>query len=316
MTRNFDTRRHRPTVRGSWYALFYVALAAFTAFVLWDTFLFARVYVVVDDAAATTPPTTASATADPTVDAAVTPVVTDTTYDDAAVSVTLTEYREYDTAIYVADVTVTDTSVLRTAFAQGAFGRNVTATTSTIAADNSAVVAINGDFYGARSSGYVLRNGVAYRDTAVADQEDLVIYQDGTMSIVNESEISLAQLEEAGAWQVLSFGPGLVSNGQVVVGSDDEVDKAMVSNPRTAIGQVGENHYVLVVSDGRTEESAGLTLQQLAEFMQGLGVQTAYNLDGGGSSTMYFNGVVVNNPTTSGNSIEERSVSDIVYVAP
>ena len=48
--------------------------------------------------------------------------------------------------------------------------------------------------------------------------------------------------------------------------------------------------------------------------MQSLGVVTAYNLDGGGSSTMYFNGEVVNNPTTSGRSIKERSVSDIVYI--
>ena len=72
-------------------------------------------------------------------------------------------------------------------------------------------------------------------------------------------------------------------------------------------------HYMFVVSDGRTDESAGLSLSQLAEFMQGLGVVTAYNLDGGGSSTMYFNGEVINNPTTSGRSIKERSVSDIVY---
>jgi len=71
---------------------------------------------------------------------------------------------------------------------------------------------------------------------------------------------------------------------------------------------------VLVVSDGRTSASTGLSLYQLAEFMQGLGVTTAYNLDGGGSSTMYFNGSVVNNPTTDGRTIKERSVSDIVYI--
>ncbi|MBR2099553.1 MAG: phosphodiester glycosidase family protein, partial [Firmicutes bacterium] len=51
-----------------------------------------------------------------------------------------------------------------------------------------------------------------------------------------------------------------------------------------------------------------------AEFLQELGVETAYNLDGGGSSTMVYQGEVVNNPTTSGNSVKERSVSDIVYI--
>jgi len=48
--------------------------------------------------------------------------------------------------------------------------------------------------------------------------------------------------------------------------------------------------------------------------MQGLGADVAYNLDGGGSSTMVFNGEVINNPTTNGNTIKERSVSDIVYI--
>lgn len=48
--------------------------------------------------------------------------------------------------------------------------------------------------------------------------------------------------------------------------------------------------------------------------MESLGVQTAYNLDGGGSSTMYFNGQIINKPTTNGSSIKERSVSDIVYI--
>ncbi|MBQ1284842.1 MAG: phosphodiester glycosidase family protein, partial [Lachnospiraceae bacterium] len=65
---------------------------------------------------------------------------------------------------------------------------------------------------------------------------------------------------------------------------------------------------------GRTSESEGLSLYELAEFMQSLGVTTAYNLDGGGSSTMYYNGQVINNPTTNGNQISERSVSDIVYI--
>jgi len=88
----------------------------------------------------------------------------------------------------------------------------------------------------------------------------------------------------------------------------------MASNPRTAIGMIAPLHYVFVVSDGRTNQSAGLSLYQLAEFMQSLGVQVAYNLDGGGSSTMVFQGKVINNPTTNGRTIAERKVSDIVYI--
>lgn len=88
----------------------------------------------------------------------------------------------------------------------------------------------------------------------------------------------------------------------------------MASNPRTAIGVVDELHYLLVVSDGRTSVSEGLSLYELAEFMQSMNCTIAYNLDGGGSSTMVFNGEVINNPTTNGKSIKERGVSDIVYI--
>ena len=140
-----------------------------------------------------------------------------------------------------------------------------------------------------------------------------MIYTDGTVEIINEDEVTAQELLDAGAWHVFSFGPGIVSNGEISVDRDAEVGKAMASNPRTAIGFIDETHYVLVVSDGRTDESEGLSLYELAEFMQSLGVTEAYNLDGGGSSTMYFNGYVVNNPTSSGRTIKERSVSDIIY---
>ncbi|GFZ30821.1 hypothetical protein CSC2_13470 [Clostridium zeae] len=88
----------------------------------------------------------------------------------------------------------------------------------------------------------------------------------------------------------MSFGPGLVENGQITVDSSSEVGQSMSSNPRTAIGQISKLHYIVIVSDGRTSESAGLSLLQLAEEFKERGCTTAYNLDGGGSSTMYFNG--------------------------
>lgn len=110
------------------------------------------------------------------------------------------------------------------------------------------------------------------------------------------------------------FRPALVTDGIITVSQNDEVGIAMASNPRTAVGIIDDLHYVFVVSDGRTGESSGLKLYQLAEFMKGLGAVTAYNLDGGGSSLMYFNGKIINNPTTNGRDIRERSVSDIVYI--
>lgn len=234
-------------------------------------------------------------------------------YSDSNVSITLKEYREYDSAIYVADVTVSDVSYLKTAFASNTYGRNITDTTSKIASDNNAILAINGDYYGARQSGYVIRNGSLYRDSS-GNREALAIMNTGEFEFVTEEETSAETLLQNGALQVFSFGPALLEDGSISVSENDEVGMAMASNPRTAIGYLGKNHYVFVVSDGRTNESAGLSLYELAEFMQSLGVVDAYNLDGGGSSTMVFKGEVINTPTTNGHSSEERAVSDILYI--
>lgn len=269
-----------------------------------------------DTSAQTDSSTTASENADTTVETAASVVEGGTVigqYSDSKTSITLKQYREYDSNIYVADVTVSDASDLKTALANNTYGRNITDTTSDMAANNNAVLAINGDYYGARQSGYVIRNGKLYRDTS-GNRDALVIQKNGEFKFVSESETSASELLQDGALQVFSFGPVLLNNGEISVGENDEVGMAMASNPRTAIGYLGNNHYVFVVSDGRTSESAGLSLYELASFMKELGVKDAYNLDGGGSSTMVFKGEIINNPTTSGRSGEERAVSDIVYI--
>ena len=238
----------------------------------------------------------------------------ETAYQDENISITLSQYTENETMIYVADVVLSSAQYLKTAFANDTYGKNITAKTSEIAAANNAILAVNGDFYGTHNSGYVIRNGVLYRDVPRADTDFLCIMADGSFFLTTSDEYSAQELLDMGAWQCFMFGPRLIENGTVTVDDNSEVARAMASNPRTAIGIVDDLHYLFVVSDGRTSESDGLSLSELASFMQGLGAQTAYNLDGGGSSTMVFNGSLINNPTTSGRSIKERSVSDIVYI--
>lgn len=239
------------------------------------------------------------------------PVITDNSYEDANIKIKIDTVREYDSNIYIADIQVSDPSYLKTALAGNTYGRNLKASTSEIASENNAIFAVNGDYYGFRDYGYVLRDGVLYRDTAGED-DALVIDNNGDFSIINEAETSLTSLDLSSIWQVISFGPSLIENGNITVDSNSEVGRAMTSNPRTAIGQVSALHYIVVVSDGRTSESAGLSLVNLAQIFADKGCTTAYNLDGGGSSTMYFNGKVVNVPT-DGRSFGEREVSDIVY---
>ena len=234
-------------------------------------------------------------------------------YQDDHIQITISEYEVSDSAVYVADIRLSSAEYLKTAFAYDIYGKNITAKTSDIASSNNAILAINGDYYGAQEKGYVIRNGIVYRDIP-GNSDVLCISPDGSLTIVDPSSVSARELADQGVWQAFSFGPALVSDGMITVSENSEVGRARVGNPRTAIGILSDLHYVFVVSDGRTNESDGLTLYELAVFMQQLGVSTAYNLDGGGSSTMVFNGEVINNPTTNGFSINERKVSDIIYI--
>lgn len=293
--------------------VFALILIAYTVYAALDTFVIVRV-LTPDTLPTATAEASTAPTEPPAEQATTAPISADTEYHDDQIDIVLTTMRVENTTVYVADVQLADISLLKTALAGNTYARNLTETTSVQAANAGAILAINGDYYGAQERGYVLRNGVLYRASAQRGTDALVIGADGNFRIIHEGETSADTLVREGAWQVLTFGPALINGGQVTVSSSDEVGRAMTSNPRTAIGQISEGHYLLVVSDGRTKESAGLSLRQLAELMQSLGAQIAYNLDGGGSSTMVFQERVVNNPTTNGRSIRERSVSDIVYI--
>ena len=294
----------------AWGIFYGIALTGFTVYALLDAFVLPKNVVTLEN----------NNTERQTIEETGTiegkqAVVTKNSYESEDIAINITTKYEYDTKIYIADVTVSDVSFLRAGLANGVFGRNIKETTSDIAKENNAIFAINGDFYGFRDSGPVIRNGVLYRSNKRSGSNDvLAVYNDGSFVTMKEENVDAQNLLDSGVLQLFSFGPTLVDNGQISVSANQEVEQSMNSNPRTAIGMISPLHYVFVVSDGRTSESAGLSLAQLAAVMQDAGCQCAYNLDGGGSSTMWFMGDVVNNPTTNGNSISERKVSDIVYI--
>ena len=292
--------------------IYAVVLTCFTLYMVLDTFVLSSAYSSAEEANLemfASEESKDTSTSDSV-------VASDTilgTYESDEATITVSEYTYEGTEVYVADVNLSSAQYLKTAFAEDTYGKNVTETTSEMAEANDAILAINGDNYGSQESGYVIRNGVIYREDA-GENDVLCIFTDGSMKVYSPDEYTAEELLEMGVWQAFSFGPALVEDGEVSVSSEDEVGKAMASNPRTSIGIIDELHYLIVVSDGRTSESEGLSLKELAEFMESLGATTAYNLDGGGSSTMVFEGEVINNPTTSGKSIKEREVNDIVYI--
>ena len=227
--------------------VFALILAAYTVYAALDTFVIVR--VLTPD---TLPTATAEASTAPTEAPTTAPISADTEYHDDQIDIVLTTMRVENTTVYVADVQIADISLLKTALAGNTYARNLTETTSVQAANAGAILAINGDYYGAQERGYVLRNGVLYRASAQSGTDALDIGADGNFRIITEGETSADTLVREGAWQVLTFGPALINDGQVTVSSSDEVGRAMTSNPRTAIGQISEGPYLLVVSDGRT----------------------------------------------------------------
>ncbi|MHA7269403.1 phosphodiester glycosidase family protein [Arthrobacter sp. HLT1-20] len=285
----------------------------------WALDRFVVEHVEIDDVAAYEASASASDSAGSTAAAGVVEANSFTSAE-ASISIKAVTTGSADSTLnyFVARVDLTDATALKSAFAQNRFGENITETTSAIAQGKDAVFAVNGDYYGFRDTGIVIRNGVAYRDKGA--RTGLAFYRDGTVKVYKETSTSADELIANGVWNTLSFGPPLLENGAIKAGIDSvEVDTNFGNHsiqglqPRTAVGVIGPNQLVFVVVDGRsTGYSTGVTMTSLAQIILDLGATTAYNIDGGGSSTMYFNGALVNNPLGKN---QERGTSDILYVA-
>lgn len=254
------------------------------------------------------------------------PAVEAITFDDwnyrsSALSISISSHSSGSggdaLAWFVADVLLTDAAQLQSAFADDQFGRNIIAYTSEIAAEHDAVFAVNGDYYGFRSDGIIIRDGVIYRDEPA--RVGLAFYQDGSLQVYDETQTTAEELLAAGVWNTLSFGPALLDDGEITANlANVEIDTNFGNHPiqgnqpRTGVGMLAPNHFVFIVVDGRSKGySAGVTLIEFAQMFRDLGCTEAYNLDGGGSSVMYFMGRVVNNPLGRN---KERGTSDILYI--
>lgn len=226
-------------------------------------------------------------------------------YQSPNLHLTFTKYVQSNLVFYVADFYIRDISQFRTALAEDTYGKGYRERTEDIAARNDALIAINGDYYGMRDSSVVIRNGVLYRDSPF--QDVCVLYWDGTMETYSNVEFNATEVMENGAYQAWGFGPMLLDeNGQTMTEFHSSVN---VRNPRTAIGYFAPGHYCFVVVDGRSSESRGVTTAELSLLMYNLGCVRGYNLDGGQTSVMAWDGKVVNQPVDGG-----RSCSDIVMI--
>lgn len=227
-------------------------------------------------------------------------------YRSPNLNLTGTTYTMDKLVYHVIDIYVKDISYLQSAFANNKYGRGQRDDPANIAAQNNAIAAINGDYYSARSEGVVLRNGELFREGTFGDV--CVLYWDGTMETFSAMGFNLQNALDKGAYQIWNFGPMLLdSNGQTMTEFDSSVTG---NNPRSVIGYFEPGHYCFVAVDGRSSASKGLSMSKLSQLMYDLGCKSAYNLDGGQTSQLIWNGNVINDPYKGG-----RECSDIIMVA-
>lgn len=269
-----------------------------TAFVLADALLIPKTYAFVENL---------SQTKDPGLSA----VITDYAYKDENIAISISSIIEEDVVYHVVDIVLSDIQYLKSAFAMDIYGKNVVAPTSEIAENNHAILAFNGDFYGSRDEGLIIRNGILYRDVPrkAPDNRALVIDENGHFLFVTEGVANGESLITKGAIHSFSLGPVLVEDGKVL-----KIDPrlALSQSARTAIGMIQPLHYLLIIVDGKNDESKGMRLDTLAKLFVRLKAVSAYNL-AGASSTLWFNGKIINEPP-SGLFLNEPAISDILFV--
>ena len=229
-------------------------------------------------------------------------------YRNDVVSMTLERVEEDALSYYVADIYVRDLSCFRTAIANDAVSRWAEEPVADMAARTEAVIAVSGDYYSARPTGLMARNGVWYRETIDRARDVCVLYLDGTMETYSPKQIDLEAIKARGVWQVWGFGPGLLdADGQP---KTTFLSKVRPANPRSAIGYYEPGHYCLVVVEGRgVNDSMGISLEDFSKLFHALGCRAAYNFDGGATAIM------ADAAGTISEQSKPRGCSDIVYLS-
>ena len=192
--------------------------------------------------------------------------------------------------------------------------------TSEIAKDNNAIAAINGGGFtdeasgslwtgtGANPAGIIMSNGkIVYNDIKNENEKrDVVALTKSGKLLVGPH--SIKEMKKAGVTEAVSFGPAMIVNGKKTINNGDG---GWGIAPRTAIAQRKDGAIILLVIDGRQVNSLGATLREVQDILYEYGAYNATNLDGGSSSTLFYDDEVINNPCDS---LGERSVPSIIYV--
>ena len=226
-------------------------------------------------------------------------------------------YRGKTAGYWVADIRIGHASQFRTAAAES-FDTDTALPVSVIADRVNAVVASNGDFVARlNKEGYVIRQGKQFRDRLRGLRDVLLVDEDGDFHVVHlpkKGEVA-DSVDGKKVMNAFYFGPVLVENGEVPKKLPSFTHLNPESNyTRLALCQVGPLHYKIIMTTMKIGNSLGLQLKDFAQLCRDEGVQTAYNLDGGYSTELYFHHKRLNNQENRDAS-DYRAVPDILYFA-
>lgn len=201
--------------------------------------------------------------------------------------------------------------------------------TSVMAKKRNAIAAVNGSFFDMENHNPICHLRIDSVDigenTPGKDTVNRKYYQYGTL-VFNDNDVRIVQTDSARQWErslpdknIMTAGPLLIYQGNDLPMRND-LSFVKDRHNRTAIGIRSDGTILLLVVDGRTKSSAGMSLDELIATLRWLGCTDALNLDGGGSSTLYLkdypNGGIINHPTDNGlfDHKGERAVSNSILV--
>ena len=194
-----------------------------------------------------------------------------------------------------------------------------------VAAENKLVFGVNTDYYLIRVNyrkkvGLVIRDGKVIREsvgattgTSLPPLDTLLLDYEGGFRVDKAGDLDSAKALELGARDVLAFGPILIRDNLIRMLTVSYHHK---KEPRTAVGLLGDNHYLAVVAEGRLSGAAGMTLDELGQLMAVRGCTQAFNLDGGHTSALIFMGKRLNkigNLTGTGTT-SPRNMSELLGI--
>lgn len=248
------------------------------------------------------------------------PVLTDASYqtDKLAIFITRTvdeskTITDHTFLYYMADVYFQDMEDFRSGAAKSWKQKWDNEMLVDVAKKNGAIFAVSGDFTLTRKSGLVTRNGEVLRREHDPQRDVGVIYRDGHMETYTAQNTPAEQLmSDPEVWQILGFGPELLDeNGQPKTKFNDP-NKVSRANIRNAVGYFEPGHFCFVyVQPYKTrKDGTCLDMQSLSKLMCSLGCVRAYNLDGGGTAGMYFNGKLVSDKGLG----QTRKIHDFYYI--